>query len=119
MEGMSAADGSCAVWSGPRPKDLSLERLAGSLIMSDTCNAARATKRRLAAVIEAAARNGVGRERWEAMSTEEQTVSTRVFTTDCAQHIRNIILSAMSAAPPRISRKISRSRLLPSKALSE
>eukprot|EP00965_Chrysotila_dentata_P113858 3764048-Pleurochrysis_carterae.AAC.2 len=31
LEKMSAADGSGAVWSGPRPRELSLERLAGSL----------------------------------------------------------------------------------------
>eukprot|EP00965_Chrysotila_dentata_P112484 3718355-Pleurochrysis_carterae.AAC.1 len=42
------ADGAAA-WTGPEPSALALERLRGSLIMSDTCNAARATKRRLAA----------------------------------------------------------------------
>eukprot|EP00965_Chrysotila_dentata_P201491 6180602-Pleurochrysis_carterae.AAC.1 len=32
------------------------------------------------------------------MSGEEQAAATRVYTGDCAQHIRNITLAAMSAA---------------------
>eukprot|EP00965_Chrysotila_dentata_P186524 6158650-Pleurochrysis_carterae.AAC.1 len=32
------------------------------------------------------------------MSGEEQAAATRVYTGDCAQHLRNIILAAMSAA---------------------
>eukprot|EP00965_Chrysotila_dentata_P071347 2358132-Pleurochrysis_carterae.AAC.1 len=66
--------------------------------MSDTCNAARATKRRLASVVEAAAQDAVRDEAWAAISAAEQTAKTRVYTGDCAQHMRNIILAAMSAA---------------------
>eukprot|EP00965_Chrysotila_dentata_P104344 3445575-Pleurochrysis_carterae.AAC.1 len=91
LEEMRAADAACAAWSGPRPCELSLERLAESLVMSDTWNAARATKRQLAAVVEAAARDGIGEE-----SGEEQGAATRVYTGDCAQHL--IILAAISAA---------------------
>eukprot|EP00965_Chrysotila_dentata_P210387 6185857-Pleurochrysis_carterae.AAC.3 len=60
LKEMRAAGAACAAWSGPRPCELSLERLAGSLIMSDTCNAARATNRQLAAVVVPAARDGIG-----------------------------------------------------------
>jgi len=66
--------------------------------MSDTCNAARATKRRLATIVEAAAKDSIGTERWEGMSATEQTAAAHVYTGDCAQHVRNIILAAMSAA---------------------
>eukprot|EP00965_Chrysotila_dentata_P057070 1893634-Pleurochrysis_carterae.AAC.1 len=66
--------------------------------MSDTCNAARATKRGLAAVVEAAVRDLIGAEAWEAMSPAEQTAAGNVYTGDCEQHLRNTLLSAMSAA---------------------
>eukprot|EP00965_Chrysotila_dentata_P213677 6187771-Pleurochrysis_carterae.AAC.2 len=61
-----------------------MERLAESLIMSDTCNAARARKRQLAAVVEAAARDVIGKEKWESnqsMSEKEQAAATRVSYT--------------------------------------
>eukprot|EP00965_Chrysotila_dentata_P093678 3095886-Pleurochrysis_carterae.AAC.1 len=63
-----------------------MHRLAGSLVMSDTCNAARATKRRLAAVVEAAAQAEIGKAAWGAMSEAEQAAAVRVHTGDCAQH---------------------------------
>eukprot|EP00965_Chrysotila_dentata_P255171 6212125-Pleurochrysis_carterae.AAC.6 len=85
-------------WSGPQPSALALHRLAGSLVMSDTCNAACATKRRLAAVVEAAAQNATGEATWGAMGEAERAAAVRVYTGDCAQHVRNIILGAMSAA---------------------
>eukprot|EP00965_Chrysotila_dentata_P084783 2798540-Pleurochrysis_carterae.AAC.1 len=60
FEEVKAATGGAVVWNGPRPSALSLHRLTGSLIMSDTCNAARATKRQLPAVVEAAAQAEIG-----------------------------------------------------------
>eukprot|EP00965_Chrysotila_dentata_P094821 3136020-Pleurochrysis_carterae.AAC.1 len=66
--------------------------------MSDTCNAARATKRRLVAVVEAAARAQVADEAWERLDAVEQSAAVRVYTGDCAQHLRNMVLSCMSAA---------------------
>eukprot|EP00965_Chrysotila_dentata_P171285 5652736-Pleurochrysis_carterae.AAC.1 len=53
---ISLQAGGAAAWTGPQPSALNLERLRGSLSMSDTCNAASATKRRFPAVVEAAAR---------------------------------------------------------------
>ena len=54
-EGSWAADG------GPDPSQVGIHRLAEhSLIMSDTCNAARAAKRLLADLAEAAARENLG-----------------------------------------------------------
>eukprot|EP00965_Chrysotila_dentata_P014962 494974-Pleurochrysis_carterae.AAC.1 len=49
--------------TGPLPRALALHKLAGLLVMSDTCNAARATKLRLAAVVEAAAHAEILRHR--------------------------------------------------------
>eukprot|EP00965_Chrysotila_dentata_P092317 3047062-Pleurochrysis_carterae.AAC.3 len=72
---MQAGAATAAVWTGPRPRAFALDRLAGSLMMSDTCNAARATKRRLAAIVEAAAKDSTGADRWESMSAAEQTAA--------------------------------------------
>eukprot|EP00965_Chrysotila_dentata_P165422 5462918-Pleurochrysis_carterae.AAC.1 len=66
--------------------------------MSDTRNTTRATKRRLACMVEAAVQGAVGADAWAAMSAAEQTAAARVYSGDCAQHVRNIILAAMSAA---------------------
>eukprot|EP00965_Chrysotila_dentata_P031831 1061487-Pleurochrysis_carterae.AAC.1 len=45
---------------GPQPRALAMYRLDRSLLMSDTCNAARATKRQLAAVVKAAVQAEIG-----------------------------------------------------------
>eukprot|EP00965_Chrysotila_dentata_P254042 6211741-Pleurochrysis_carterae.AAC.11 len=66
-----AADGGGTAWIGPQPNDLAVARLAGSLVMIDTCNAARTTKRRLAAVVEAAAQQACNARAWEAMGAAE------------------------------------------------
>eukprot|EP00965_Chrysotila_dentata_P107875 3563334-Pleurochrysis_carterae.AAC.1 len=70
------------------------------MCMSDTCNFARATQRQLAEVVEAAAQGGIGKARWGAMGKAQQVqaASVRVHAGDCAQHVRNIILAAISAA---------------------
>eukprot|EP00965_Chrysotila_dentata_P085689 2827047-Pleurochrysis_carterae.AAC.2 len=61
--------------------------------MSDTCNAARATKRKLASMVEAAAEAAIGAEAWAALSSAEQTAAARVYNGNCARHVRNIILT--------------------------
>eukprot|EP00965_Chrysotila_dentata_P163228 5390906-Pleurochrysis_carterae.AAC.2 len=59
--------------------------------MSDTCDAARGTKRQLAAVAEAAAGAGISEQRWEGtMSVKEQTAAMRVYTEDGAQLLRSM-----------------------------
>lgn len=88
-------------WTGPDPQLCSLHRLAGGgALMSDTCNAARKTKRLLADLIvsqaEAAFRREHGDEVWEGLSAEQREEETRVFQLDCHQHLRNIWLGHMS-----------------------
>lgn len=87
------------VWPGPKPSQLGYHRLVQSLIMSDTCNAARAAKRM---IIDMAA--GAAEERakeagtWEAMDDAERKMTTTCYVGDCMQHIRNILIDAMAAA---------------------
>ena len=66
--------------------------------MTDTCNAARCTKRMLAAAILKAIEEKIGSEAWEAMSAEERNEKYRIYRADCWQHLRNIMIEAMSQA---------------------
>lgn len=88
-------------WTGPDVQLCSLHRLAGGgALMSDTCNAARKTKRLLAEFIgrqaEAAYRRDQGDEAWESLSQEQRENETQVYQLDCHQHLRNIWLGHMS-----------------------
>lgn len=90
-----------AEWTGPNPDNCSLHKLAGGgALMSDTCNAARKTKRLLRELIqkqaEAAHRRDIGDEAWEALSEEEREEKLRVHSLDCHHHLRNIWLGHMS-----------------------
>lgn len=40
-------------WPGPKPLQLGYHRLTGSLIMSDTCSAARATRKKIIDMVAA------------------------------------------------------------------
>lgn len=84
-------------WPGPNPVQLGYHRLAGSLIMSDTCTAARAAKRLIiemaAAEVEKLAREA---GTWDDMSDAEKQKSTTSYVGDCMQHIRNILIDAMA-----------------------
>eukprot|EP00965_Chrysotila_dentata_P031629 1054740-Pleurochrysis_carterae.AAC.2 len=92
FEEIKAAAGGAYEWTGLQPRALAQHKLAGLLVVSDTCNAALATKRRLAsAVVEAAAHAEIGAEAWRARSEPEQGKAVRVL-------IRNIILADMTAA---------------------
>eukprot|EP00965_Chrysotila_dentata_P072749 2404457-Pleurochrysis_carterae.AAC.1 len=75
---VKAAAGGADEWSGPKPSALAMHRLSGSLVMSDTCNAARATKRRLTAIVEAATQAEIGEAAWSAMSKAKQAAAVRV-----------------------------------------
>ena len=66
--------------------------------MSDTCNAARCTKRLLGDAIMKTMQEKIGAEAWEAMSVEERNSKFRFYRADCWQHLRNIIIEAMSQA---------------------
>jgi len=85
-------------WTGPNPEDIGLHRLRGALIMSDTCNGARAAKRLMLQRIAAAVAADIGPEEWEKLSEEQQHKVARAYSGDCMQHLRNIFLDAMSAA---------------------
>lgn len=88
-------------WTGPDPQLCSLHRLAGGgALMSDTCNAARKTKRLLADLIgkqaEAAFKVEHGDEAWEQFTNEQHGNELKVYQLDCHQHLRNIMLGHMS-----------------------
>lgn len=86
------------IWTGPDANECSLRRLGGGgAIMSDTCNAARCAKRLLAELVAHQVEEGLGPERWDAMSEEERNDATRTHQIDCWGHMRNIFLEHMSA----------------------
>jgi len=85
-------------WAGPNPEDIGLHRLGGALIMSDTCNGARAAKRLMMQRIAAAVAEDIGPAEWKELSEEQQQKVARAYSGDCMQHLRNIFLDAMSAA---------------------
>jgi hypothetical protein len=72
--------------------------LGGALIMSDTCNAARAAKRLIMENIASAIEADVGPDAWAALSNDERNAKTRTYVGDCMQHLRNILLDAMTGA---------------------
>jgi hypothetical protein len=86
-------------WPGPKPVQLSYRRLAGALVMSDTCHAARAAKDLIiefaAADVEKALTDA---GLWDGMDATQRQVATRAYVGDCTQHLRNILLDAMSRA---------------------
>lgn len=89
------------LWTGPDPELCSLHRLAGGgALMSDTCNAARKTKRLLCELIsrqmEAAYRTEHGDDAWESLTEEQREGEVMVYQLDCHQHLRNIMLGHMS-----------------------
>ena len=79
----------------PEPDGLGLHRLSEqTLLMSDTCNAARACKRLLADAAERAGRQQIGEAAWAAMSESERASKCKSRIGDCHQHLRNIVLNA-------------------------
>jgi len=89
--------GTWAAMGGPSPENIGIHRLCeDTVLMTDTCNGARCTKRMLATAIMATIEEKVAKEAWEAMSTEERNAKYKVYRGDCWQHLRNIIVSAMA-----------------------
>lgn len=89
------------VWTGPDVDNCSLHRLAaGGALMSDTCNAARKTKKLLTGLIqkqaESAFRETYGDEAWESKPDDARTEMLRVYSLDCQHHLRNIWMGHMS-----------------------
>lgn len=88
--------GSWAAAGAPEAESIGLHRLSeNTVLMSDTCNAARATKRLLAEMAEAAGRQELG-EAWESMSEGERELRCKAHLGDCQQHLRNIIINNMT-----------------------
>eukprot|EP00966_Prymnesium_polylepis_P131102 3032029-Prymnesium_polylepis.2 len=85
-------------WPYPDPSRLGYHQLGGALIMSDTCNAARAAKRLIMEMIARAIEEDVGPEAWAELSAEQRVEKTRCYVGDCLQHLRNIMLDSMQAA---------------------
>ena len=85
-------------WPYPDPSRLGYHQLGGALIMSDTCNAARAAKRLIMEQAARAIEDDIGAEAWAKLSADEKAKHTQCYVGDCMQHLRNIFLDAMHAA---------------------
>ena len=88
--------GSWAADGGPDPESIGLHRLSEeTVIMGDTCNGERKAKRLVAQAAEAAARIKLG-DAYDTMSEAEREKVCTSFIGDCHDHLRNIIINAMS-----------------------
>ncbi|MDC0525800.1 hypothetical protein OAO87_02280, partial [bacterium] len=91
--------GSWAADGGPSPEAIGLHRLSEqTLLMSDTCNAARAAKRLPAEAAEKAGRLAIGDAAWAKLSEVQRERACTCFIGDCHQHLRNIVINAMAIA---------------------
>ena len=90
-------EGSWARADMPSSDNIGIHRLSdNAVLMSDTCNAARATKRLLAEMAETAGRELIGSEVWEKMTEAEREQKVKCHLGDCHDHLRNIIIKAMA-----------------------
>jgi hypothetical protein len=99
FEKANGGGGSWAAAGGPSPEQIGLHRLCeDTVLMTDTCNAARCTRRLLGDAIMSAMQEKVGAAAWEAMSVEERNAKYCFYKADCWQHLRNIMIKAMAQA---------------------
>eukprot|EP00966_Prymnesium_polylepis_P051089 1182544-Prymnesium_polylepis.1 len=89
-------------WEGPDPAKLGIHQLSGSVIMSDTCTPARAAKRMIMEQVASAIEIHIGAVAWALLSPEQKMDKTRTYIGDCTQHLRNIVLDAMSACGSKL-----------------
>lgn len=83
----------------PNPSSLGTHRLGDNCVLiTDKCNAARATRELFATAVKAAIEARIGAEAWAALSNEERASKTRIHMGDCHQHMRNIFLENMAEA---------------------
>ena len=88
--------GSWEAAGGPSPESVGIHRLSEqTLLMSDTCNAARACKRLVAEAAVKAGKEQIGEAAWDAMSEAERLAKVAVYICEFHQHLRNIIINAM------------------------
>jgi len=86
-------------WQGPAPSSLGTHLLGGGcLLLTDTCNSARCSRKLLKEMVVAAVEASTGSQAWAALSNAERTARSRVYEGDCMQHLRNVVLDAMLAA---------------------
>lgn len=92
--------GSWAAAGGPsRPTNIGLHRLnEDTVLMTDTCNGARCTKRLLMEAVMETIKTKMGLEAWNRLTEEERNAKYRVYRGDCWQHLRNILIAAMATA---------------------
>lgn len=64
--------------------------------MSDTCNAARACKRLVAAAAMTSLKEKIGEEEWAKLSEQQRAAKGNVYIGECQQHLRNIIINSMA-----------------------
>ena len=89
-------EGSWAQAGGPEPDSIGIHRLSEeSLLMSDTCNAARKCKRLVAEAALKAGREKMGEVEWNALTEQQRDAKCKVYIGQCHQHLRNIIINAM------------------------
>ena len=90
--------GSWAAAGAPSHENIGLHRLAeDTVLMTDTCNSARCTRRLLLKAVVNNLKETVGAAAWDAMTDEERNTKYKTYTGDCFQHLRNIIIDAMAA----------------------
>lgn len=83
---------------GACPDNIGLHRLSEhTLLISDTCNAARCARRLLGTMAVDAAVERIGTADWEALSEQERGEKVANYQGDCYQHLRNILINAMAA----------------------
>merc|ERR1712086_1240202 len=71
---------------GPAPENIGLHRLCeDTVLMTDTCNGARCTRRMVAAAAMVAVEAKVGKAAWEAMTEEERERKYKTYLGDCWQ----------------------------------
>ena len=88
--------GSWAAAGGPEPESIGIHRLSEeTLLMSDTCNGARACKRLVSEAAMKAGIEKVGQEAWDALTQQQRDAKCKVYVGQCHQHLRNIIINAM------------------------
>ena len=87
MEAYAKENGGAGSWAaagGPPLENTGLHRLSeDTVLMSDTCNAARCTKRLDGEAIMRTMQEKVGAAAWEKMSVEERNAKYRYYRADC------------------------------------
>ena len=86
-------------WSGPDPERCGLQRLGGGGgIISDTCTTARCTQDKLIGMVAQQVKQKYDPAVWLQLTAEQQEAAVRCHAQHCGNHIRNIVLAAMSKA---------------------